>query len=68
MYISTAIKMSYEKIMIQLYDAKKQRCLPEFLLYEVTDIRNKKLFDARTGLIEGKPGTGKGSVWNFCKV
>ena len=68
MYISTAIKMSYEYIMIHLYDAKKRRCLPEFLLYAVTDIRNKKLFHGRTGLIEGNPGTGKGSVWNFCKV
>ena len=60
--------MSYEKIMIHLYDAKKEQCLPEFLLYDVADIRNKKLFDGRTGLIEGNPGTGKGSVWNFCKV
>ena len=68
MYISTAIEMSYQYIMIHLYDAKKQRCLPEFLLYKVTDIRNNKLFDARTGLIEGNPGTGKGSVWNFCQV
>ena len=68
MYFSTAAKMSYEKIMIHLYDAKKEQCLPEFLLYDVADIRNKKLFDGRTGLIEGNPGTGKGSVWNFCKV
>ena len=68
MYFSTAVKMTYEKVMIHLYDAEKQRCLPEFLLYDVADIRNKKLFDGKTGLIEDYPGTGKGSVWNFCEV
>ena len=68
MYLSTAVKMSYDHIVIHVYDAEKQQCLPEFQLYQITDIRNKKLFDGKTGLIEGNPGTGKGSAWNFCKV
>ena len=68
MYLSTAVKMSYDYIMIHLYDEEKQRCLPEFSLYLIADIQNKRLFDGKTGLIEGYPGTGKGSVWNFCKV
>ena len=67
MYLSTAIKMTYEYFVVQLYDSINEKCLPEFSFYVVKDITKKKLFDGKTGLIEDNPGTGKGSIWYFCK-
>ena len=66
-YLSAAHLTGYQNLVVDRYDSKKDKCVGEFLNFNVNDILTKKTkFDAKTGLIGDIDGTGHSSWWYFC--
>ena len=67
-YLSAAHLTGFQYLVVQRYDKGKDKCIDDFLNYEVANIRAKKLYDGETDLIENIEGSGYKAKWHFCKL
>lgn len=66
-YINAASSSKYNYLVVQVFDREEDKCIEEFLNYQISWIKRDNLFNGTTGLIEDMEGTGYMATWYFCR-